>query len=403
MGHPSGPHGDIPSPPRSMGHSSPPMGAPHDGHAQSSSPPSAHISHHDPSMGYRPPPPGYGPPPGYSPYASYGPPPSGPYGSPPPHGYPHGPPGGYPPSPHTHPSHPSYTYGYPAPGTRPPYSYGYDGVYPTQQARNPPPPFRNGTGPHATRSPPPPQLRHGSPQKGSPPGGKASSTGSPDGSMRPHKFADHHEVERLRAAAATEITHAEVKPIRTDFHFFVIDIKEKHRRGAEEEVRKTTKSEKLDPYLVNSNMNARLMKAWEDLSKQERDAYMVKEEEDRHRFMAEDEIASRHCATLTARGKSPRAAEKQDKSDKVKKEERQENETNPASTPPREAPTARTKVKRELPEEEKKVEEGMLGIRDEETVKVQAEKKRISPHASSLLGETLLEGTHESPPKRNRV
>lgn len=131
---------------------------------------------------------------------------------------------------------------------------------------------------------------------------------------------DQFEVERLRAAAAEEITTAEVKPIQTDFHFFVKEKLEEIRVLAEEEVRKSL-TEKgggggtidelkdLDPVLVNSNINTRLMRAWEDLSKDDRDSYMVQEEDDRRRFMEEDEIASRHCATLTARGKSPRMGE----------------------------------------------------------------------------------------------
>jgi len=130
-------------------------------------------------------------------------------------------------------------------------------------------------------------------------------------------------VERLRAAAATEITTEEVKPIQTDFHFFVREHIDKHRKLAEEEVRNgaagteagagagaeaenDNPSRALDPVLVNSNLNTRLMKAWENLSKEKRDAYMIHEETDRRRFMEDDEIASRHCATLTARGKSPR-------------------------------------------------------------------------------------------------
>lgn len=96
---------------------------------------------------------------------------------------------------------------------------------------------------------------------------------------------------------------------------------------AEEEVRKSLKSdEKLDPLLVNTNLNTRLKMAWENLTNDERDAFMIKEEEDRRRFMEEDEIASRHCATLTARGKSPRTTEKADKFSS-KSDEREETET----------------------------------------------------------------------------
>lgn len=144
---------------------------------------------------------------------------------------------------------------------------------------------------------------------------------SPAGESKP-TAPDHSEVERLRAAAATELTTEEVKPIQTDFHFFVKEHAEKYRLLAEEEVRKSLKdaSEKLDPMLVNSNLNTRLLKAWEGLTKDERDAYMVQEEKDRRRFMEDDEIASRHCATLTARGKSPRAVDNSKTKPKVVEE-----------------------------------------------------------------------------------
>lgn len=125
------------------------------------------------------------------------------------------------------------------------------------------------------------------------------------------KASSQVEVDRLRAAAAAELTHEEVKPIQSDFHFFAKENIDKYKQLAEEEVKKSLKEgEKLDPFLVNTNLNSRLLKAWEDLPKEKREQYMIKEEEDRRRFMEEDEIASRHCATLTARGKSPRTTEK---------------------------------------------------------------------------------------------
>ncbi|VEU36071.1 unnamed protein product [Pseudo-nitzschia multistriata] len=127
----------------------------------------------------------------------------------------------------------------------------------------------------------------------------------PQQSLKP----DQGEVERLRAAAATEITTEEVKPIQTDFHFFVRENIEQYRSLAEEEVKRSMEDQSAtpDPMLVNSNLNTRLMSAWECLTKETRDTFMTHEETDRRRFMEDDEIASRHCATLTARGKSPRA------------------------------------------------------------------------------------------------
>lgn len=165
-----------------------------------------------------------------------------------------------------------------------------------------------------------------SPPSGSNGGPQGSPSGSADGSvtsssLQAHlvdgKIANHREVERLRAAAATELTAQEVKPIQTDFHFFVKDNLAKYRPLAEEDVRKSLgkeaaggdkEEETLDPVLVNTNLNSRLMRAWEALTRDQRDAYMIQEENDRRRFMEDDEIASRHCATLTARGKTSRNA-----------------------------------------------------------------------------------------------
>lgn len=128
-------------------------------------------------------------------------------------------------------------------------------------------------------------------------------------------LSDPAEVDRLRQAAATEITPDKVEPIRTDFHFFVKEHREEHLRLAQDEVLDSVRQkqgdpefplELVDPMLINTNLNTRLMRAWEHLSPEQREIYMAKEEDDRRRFMEEDEIASRHCATLTARGKSPR-------------------------------------------------------------------------------------------------
>lgn len=225
------------------------------------------------------------------------------------------------------------------------------------------------------------------------------------------------EVERLRFAAAAEITHEDVKPIRSDFHFFVMENKKRCRELSEEEVRKSTNAEgDLDRFLVNSNLNTRMMKLWEDLKPEERGSYMVKEEEDRRRFMEEDEIASRHCATLTARGKSPRASEKHCEKDKVKKEERQESETKPAATPPREAPNSKTEESNEdsVDEsnedsvDEKEKGEGSragsppLKTEDAATIEVDSTKKRVSPPSSSPVS-AAEEDTSESPTKRNRT
>jgi hypothetical protein len=118
------------------------------------------------------------------------------------------------------------------------------------------------------------------------------------------QLAEDIELERMRAAAEP----VQVKPMRTDFHFFVDDRRDEIRIASEKELGPDAENK----FLLFTNMNARLMKAWEDATDETRAAYLVKEEEDRRRFMADDEIASRHCATLTARARSPRGKDGED-------------------------------------------------------------------------------------------
>jgi len=197
---------------------------------------------------------------------------------------------------------------------------------------------------------------------------------------------DHGEVERLRAAAATEITNEEVKPIQTDFHFFVKEHLGKYRKIAEEEVRSSMKDkpETLDPMLVNSNLNTQLMKAWENLTKEKRGAYMIHEETDRRRFMEEDEIASRHCATLTARGKSPRVAG----TDTIKE----------LAALQRHKEHQQVKVKKELQQEQGDGEGGNEEKKAEESAKEEA--KRSVPGNSPGNPSADI---HGSPSKKNKV
>jgi len=222
-----------------------------------------------------------------------------------------------------------------------------------------------------------------------------------------HDLPDHVEVERLRAAAATEITTEEVKPIQTDFHFFVKKNIEKHLKLAEEEVRNSTKNEsigdgnndnknrKLDPFLVNSNLNTRLMKVWEAIPKESRDAFMVKEEDDRRRFMEEDEIASRHCATLTARGKSPRGVDS--KGQQSKQQQQQQGKIKSAVLESKSQPKKRDELNAVLKEETddggKKIEERLVTKSDSSKRPVP-----ISIYNTDTANETL-----ESPTKRNKL
>jgi hypothetical protein len=118
------------------------------------------------------------------------------------------------------------------------------------------------------------------------------------------------EADRQKSTAEQELTLSEVEPIKTDFYWFVLSVRDSLRVQAERDVQasrasSSKNSKNNDVYLINSRLNAYLMKAWEDLSPAQRDNFTKKEEEDRLRFMQEDEVASRHCATLTSRNKSP--------------------------------------------------------------------------------------------------
>lgn len=229
----------------------------------------------------------------------------------------------------------------------------------------------------------------------------------------PTKLADDLETERLRQAALTEISPSQVAPIKTAFHFFVIDMRESIRPLAEQEVRRNisaSEGEVLDPYLVNSNLNCRLVKAWEDLNEERRQACMRKEEEDRRRFMEEEEIASRHCATLTARSKSPKTPERRSSSHTADRQTPNPSPTSlaPANTQPEPSPppTSRLTVVQSasLDNDEKKVDDSPA---IPSTIKSTAPKvhyqdsvqdganKRPSPSKQDEKG--------GSPPKRNRL
>lgn len=109
-----------------------------------------------------------------------------------------------------------------------------------------------------------------------------------------------------------------VEPMKHDFYFFVLDNKEECLAQAKAAVREaistappTTETiEEDDPYLTMTNLNERLMASWLTQPRSVRTQYLSKEEGDRRRFQLDDEVASRHCATLTARSRSPRMAKK---------------------------------------------------------------------------------------------
>mmetsp|Transcript_10871 Transcript_10871/g.23011 ORF Transcript_10871/g.23011 Transcript_10871/m.23011 type:complete len:438 (+) Transcript_10871:60-1373(+) len=106
----------------------------------------------------------------------------------------------------------------------------------------------------------------------------------------------------------------QVEPMKQDFHFFAIEkyeaIHEDCRRKVENEKiehdRNVEEKESNRLFIQTTLLNSQLLSKWENALPATRALYMRKEEADRKRFMSEEEIASRHCATLTARKRSPK-------------------------------------------------------------------------------------------------
>ena len=130
---------------------------------------------------------------------------------------------------------------------------------------------------------------------------------SPDksSSLQEHeeeKSAHHHvgdgEFEDGEEEETDEDFTSGVNPMRSDFHFFAISHKEENMQKIKES---SKEGETKSPFLTITELNERLLKLWEDTPARAKAVFLQKEEADRYRFMSEDEIASRHCATLTSR------------------------------------------------------------------------------------------------------
>ena len=115
--------------------------------------------------------------------------------------------------------------------------------------------------------------------------------------------------------AEIEEDELQVDPMKQDFHFYATDNYKTLNPICEKQLDKSysngtipaSKSTSKDHlYLLTTLLNARLIQNWETVQPSTRDAYLKKEESDRKRFMSEEEVASRHCATLTARRRSPK-------------------------------------------------------------------------------------------------
>ncbi|KAL7530828.1 hypothetical protein ACHAWF_003531 [Thalassiosira exigua] len=105
-----------------------------------------------------------------------------------------------------------------------------------------------------------------------------------------------------------------VDPMKQDFHFYAVDHYEEAWRASREQIDKARAEGTADVpedagkdlFVLTTLLNARLVKIWEGASPATRSEYLKREEADRKRFMSEEEVASRHCATLTARRRSPK-------------------------------------------------------------------------------------------------
>ena len=99
-----------------------------------------------------------------------------------------------------------------------------------------------------------------------------------------------------------------VDPMKQDFHFYAMDHFEEVKQVCQEQIDNSNSDvpKEKQLYLLTTLLNTRLIQNWENASPATRAAYMKKEEADRKRFMSDEEVASRHCATLTARKRSPK-------------------------------------------------------------------------------------------------
>jgi hypothetical protein len=136
----------------------------------------------------------------------------------------------------------------------------------------------------------------------SPPDSRSNPTGSTIRAKPMHLHVDTQFGTQGPATAESRYNAddmvSRVKPMRSDFHFYAEDHKKDIIHDIESNV------DASDPVELMSELNERLLKRWEDETDKVRNLYMAKEEADRTRFMNEEEIESRHCATLTSRPKS---------------------------------------------------------------------------------------------------
>lgn len=123
-----------------------------------------------------------------------------------------------------------------------------------------------------------------------------------------------HNARAQASYNSNNINHAEeeeltVDPMKQDFHFYAMDHRDEVTQQCKQQLLQSSLSSNNNNnqlYLLTTLVNARLIQNWTHASPQIRAQYAAMEETDRKRFMGEEEVASRHCATLTARRRVPK-------------------------------------------------------------------------------------------------
>ncbi|KAL9183763.1 hypothetical protein ACHAXT_004619 [Thalassiosira profunda] len=215
-----------------------------------------------------------------------------------------------PPPPHQHGSYPPYH------GAPPPPQHGYGHYYYPPHPEVPSPSARGSRGAkHHSMAPPlvtpkshdsetlPPAMPH-APMAKLP--SKAAGKKSPKG-RKGKKQSNYKPTPSIKRDAPDMEPEIAVDPMRQDFHFYAADRCDEVRGECEARLRSSGDVPKeKELYLLTTLLNARLVKDWEMAPESTRTAYLKREEADRKRFLSEEEVASRHCATLTARRRSPK-------------------------------------------------------------------------------------------------
>lgn len=136
-----------------------------------------------------------------------------------------------------------------------------------------------------------------------------SSTKQQQSRKNSHASTTNVSSAKESAASAAAEEEIQVDPMKQDFFFYAKDRFDAVKAQCEEECKQSSTqagNKENELYRLTTLMNARLIQDWESGPSSLREQYMKMEDDDRQRFMSEEEVASRHCATLTARKRSPK-------------------------------------------------------------------------------------------------